>query len=147
MNRRGLLLAAVQVVLVLSLGAKLQYDRLTCPRVWVRIVPVDPNMPVRGRYLSFQVEAEARGRTSRTPDWPTITLSVEDGQLIARQVPGGSVRGVWNGERVILSEPLAFFTPELPADTTMTPAAGELWVEVTVPPKGPPRPIRLEVRP
>ncbi len=51
--RKGILLGALQCALVLSLTGKLIYDRATCPRVWVRTQPYDPNLPIRGRYLSL----------------------------------------------------------------------------------------------
>ena len=41
------------------------------------------------------------------------------------------------------SEPVAFFIPEHIPDPSRRPAGEELWVEVTVPRSGPPRPIRL----
>jgi hypothetical protein len=40
---------------------------------------------------------------------------------------------------------IAFFIPEHVADPSIRPAGEELWAEVTVPPKGPPRPIQLGV--
>lgn len=46
----------------------------------------------------------------------------------------------------ILSNPIAFFLPEHVEDPTRLPPGESLWAEVTVPPDGPPRPIRLAVR-
>jgi len=51
--KRGLLLAAIECALVLSLSGKLLWDRATCPRVWVRAMQWDPNLPLRGRYLAL----------------------------------------------------------------------------------------------
>jgi len=45
-----------------------------------------------------------------------------------------------------LSEPVAYFLPEHAVDPSRRPQGEELWVEVTVPKKGPPRPIRLAVK-
>ena len=45
-----------------------------------------------------------------------------------------------------LSDPLAYFIPEHVQDPSVRPADEKLWVEVTVPPKGPPRPIQLGVK-
>ena len=42
--------------------------------------------------------------------------------------------------------PLAFFIPEHVSDPSIRPAGEELWVEVTLPKQGPPRPIRLGVK-
>jgi hypothetical protein len=43
-------------------------------------------------------------------------------------------------------EPVAFFLPEHAADPSRLSPGKELWVEVSVPRKGPPRPIQLEAR-
>jgi len=48
-GRKGLLLGAIQIALVLSLGGKLLYDRVTRPRVWVLSQVYDPDLPIRGR--------------------------------------------------------------------------------------------------
>lgn len=57
---KGLLVAALHLALVGSLGAKLLWDRATLPRAWVRVRTVDPDLPIRGRYLRLQVMLEAR---------------------------------------------------------------------------------------
>jgi hypothetical protein len=46
---------------------------------------------------------------------------------------------------VSTAEPVAFFIPEHIQDPSRRPAGEELWVEVTLPRKSPPRPIRLAV--
>ena len=51
--RKGVFLGVLHCALVLSLTGKLLYDRATCPRVWVKTAPYDPNLPIRGRYLSL----------------------------------------------------------------------------------------------
>ncbi len=53
--QKGLILAGVQNLMVLSLTGKLFYDRATCPRVWVKTARWDPNLPIRGRYLALQL--------------------------------------------------------------------------------------------
>lgn len=53
---RAVAVAALQVVLICSLGLKLLHDRQTCPQAWFKTRPYDPNLPIRGRYLSLQVE-------------------------------------------------------------------------------------------
>ena len=55
---KGLILAGIECLMVLSLTGKLLYDRATCPRVWVRTAPWDPSLPLRGRYLSLQLVPE-----------------------------------------------------------------------------------------
>ncbi len=115
MSRKGLILAAFQCLLVLSLCGRLWYDRSTCPRVWVKTAQWDPNLPLRGRYLALRL---APGKDA---PWYVET----------------------NGQRVL------FFVPErtLPFEKLRgTSDAPELWAEVTIPRKGPPRPIRLAVQ-
>ncbi len=57
--RKGMLLGALQCALVLSLTGKLLYDRSSRPRVWVKTRPYDPNLPIRGRYLSLMLTPDA----------------------------------------------------------------------------------------
>ena len=58
---KGLLIAALHLILVSSLAAKYEYDRATRPRVWVRTTNYDPDLPIRGRYMSLQLHIEAPG--------------------------------------------------------------------------------------
>ena len=46
----------------------------------------------------------------------------------------------------VLQPAVAFFLPEHVPDPSRRPSEEELWVEVTVPQHGPPRPIRLGVK-
>ena len=58
---KGLLIAALHLVLVSSLAAKYAYDRTTRPRVWVKTTNYDPDLPIRGRYMGLQLQIEAPG--------------------------------------------------------------------------------------
>jgi hypothetical protein len=111
---KGILVAILHCAIVLSLAGKYELDRQRLPRVWVKCARYDPNLPIRGRYISIRLLVDAND--TRFPD------------------------------HAALSQPLAYFIPEHAADPTMT-GAGEYWVEVTVPPEGPPRPIRLAEKP
>jgi hypothetical protein len=52
-----------------------------------------------------------------------------------------------HGEKLaVLAEPVAFFIPEHIPDPSRRQEGEELWAEVTIPKKGPPRPIRLGVK-
>ena len=53
---RGLIVAGVHLAMVLSVGGKLLYDRSRLPREWHRVVPYDPNLPIRGRYVRLRLE-------------------------------------------------------------------------------------------
>jgi len=154
---KGLLVAAVQVLLVASVGAKYLYDRANYPRLWVQTVPYDPDLPIRGRYVSIAVLVDTKRSAmpeappeSGAPEMFVGWLEVKGGRLVAvednngrhwfSQRPCGAAR-CWE-----LGEPLAYFIPEHVADPSRRPAGETLWVEVTVPPKGAPRPIRLGVK-
>jgi hypothetical protein len=58
---------------------------------------------------------------------------------------------IWNrlqnrgNGNLLLSPPVVFFIPEH-AETPRLGGGSELWAEVTVPKKGPPRPIQLAVK-
>ena len=54
--QKGLAVAVIQILIVLSVGGKLLYDRATRPRVWVRTASIDPDLPIRGRYLTLNLE-------------------------------------------------------------------------------------------
>ena len=115
LTRKGLILAAFQCLLALSLSGKLLYDRATCPRVWVKTAQWDPNLPIRGRYLALRLVPES----------------------------GAQWYGETSGSMVL------FFVPEhtLPFEIMRWRRdAPELWAEVTIPRKGPPRPIRLALK-
>jgi hypothetical protein len=141
---KGLVLGGVQIALVASLGGKLLLDRSTMPRAWVETRPYDPNLPIRGRYVSLRIAAEAQGFGGGVL-YAQVKLSVENGKLIARPTESGLMASLSAGEAV-LSEPVAYFIPENIPDPSRRPPGEQLWVEVTIPPKGPPRPIQLGVK-
>jgi len=113
--RKGIVVGALQCALVLSLTGKLLYDRATCPRVWVKTLPYDPNLPIRGRYLS-------------------LTLAPD---------PGSPYFDQTTNQRVVF-----FVTEQQTAADALRfrRNAPDLWAEVTIPRKGPPRPIRLGIK-
>jgi hypothetical protein len=158
---KGLLLAAIQVALVLSLGAKLLYDRTTRPRVWVLCEVYDPELPIRGRYLGERLRMPAEGFTYNNPspgslsDWAANTqwayFEIRDDRLIAKSA--GSGNGEWvylhkNNDGVVVAftqEPVLVFISDR-AELPQLKAGEEMWVEVTVPAKGPPRPLRVGIK-
>ncbi len=104
---RGLLVAALHCLLVLTLAGKYALDRERLPRQWVKCLPIDPSLPLRGRYLSLRLE-----------------------------MPGKTA-----------PEVVPFFISDTAEDPTRHRQPGEeVWVEVTVPPEGLPRPIRLGIK-
>lgn len=150
--RRGLLVAALHVAIVVSLGGKLLIDRAVRPRVWARTGPVDPNLPIRGRYVQLRLEAapEAGWTVPASPASVEVELREENGRLVAGPSRGTDVYARAldrDGQRlVVLHQPLAYFIPEHVPDPSIRPAGEELWVEVTLPRRGLPRPITLGVR-
>ena len=158
---KGLVLAAVHVGLVASLGAKLLYDRATLPRVWALTTPYDPNLPIRGRYVSLQLVIEPLGVRETKPGLLSqppqpINLRVEGDRLVAEATARSEDYDPFDlhlrfidrrGEKLaMLAEPVAFFIPEHIPDPSRRQEGEELWAEVTIPKKGPPRPIRLGVK-
>jgi hypothetical protein len=161
---KGLIIALVHVCIVSSLGAKLLYDRTVCPRVWALTAPYDPDMPIRGRYVSLQLVVEPRGikeAAATGPGWvppQSVVLRVENNRLVALSEGDPNktgyhpecahVRFVQRQERMlaVLEQPVAFFIPEHVLDPSRRRLGEELWVEVTIPRKGPPRPIQLGVK-
>jgi hypothetical protein len=142
----------VQLGLVASLGAKLAYDRSTQPRLWARTAPLDPELPIRGRYVELRLEARLRGDAANYGH--AVALRAENGQLVripdplAKRPLGSSRVFIWSssGETAVLGPPLAFFIPEHARDPSVRAPGEEVWAEITVPEKGPARPIRLDVR-
>jgi hypothetical protein len=155
---KGLLLAALQVALVCTLGAKLLYDRATRPREWIQVATYDPDLPIRGRYLNFSLQLPTEGFTRRenpqsytspfSPD--RCDLSMRSGVLTAVANPDGEF---WANVRLVRDKPIAivatntpFFVPEHAIVPIPRVDHVELWIEATLPHKGPPRPIRLAVK-
>jgi hypothetical protein len=158
--RKGLLLAAIQIAIVLSLGGKLLYDRATRPRVWVLCQVYDPDLPIRGRYLSEQIRMPAEGfayvqpKANQSEWWMNpqwAYFEVRDGRLIA--VPQGHGSAGWvslhqkaDGTLEAISrEPVLLFIPDR-ADIPSLKPGEEMWVEVTIPAQGAPRPIRMAIK-
>jgi hypothetical protein len=147
--RKGLIVAALHLAIVGSLGARLLVDRATRPRVWARTAPVDPDDPLRGRYVRLRVEGEPVGLPADVST--QVALAERDGLLAFTPSPGDSGLRAHvanrNGRRVAtLAQPLAFYIPEHVPDPSVRAAGEELWVEVTLPRHGAPRPIRLGVK-
>jgi len=157
--RKGLIVAAIHLLLVGSLGAKLLIDRVTRPRAWVRTVPFDPDLPIRGRYVRLRIEAllpegvPASTRPERRANTSYVLLDVQHGRLVGHPLDQGghgaryaTLRQQGEEAVAVLDEPVAYFIPEHVPDPSRRPAGEELWVEVTLPRAGLPRPIRLGVK-
>jgi hypothetical protein len=165
---KGLLLALLQVLLVCTLGVKLLYDRAHRPRLWIKVATYDPNLPIRGRYLAINLELPSEGFSSHMepslypmkgqPNMHEVfsayrcDLVLRDRQLIAVANNDGEffVNLRHQDDKLVatVSGDMAYFLPEhanIPF-SFQHPNNEELWVEATVPRKGPPRPIRLGIK-
>ena len=166
---KAIAVALIQVLLVCSLGAKLLYDRRTRPQAWFKTARYDPNLPIRGRYLSLQLEVNDPRPPQEIEDkfgsqaQPWAAFGQECGSIILRDgtaIPEFDNSQTWNCDNLTfvrwrdsrgqthlrLSEPLLFFIPDTAKDPTGLPVGDELWVLATIPRKGPPRPITLGVK-
>lgn len=144
--KRGLLVCAVHAGIVLSIAGKFWLDRSTLPRAWVRTVNYDPNLPLRGRYVSLAVLVDLEPGGSCPEFECRVRLLVRDGHLLASPGSGGRVPISAFDGRYRVDRPLAYFIPETAPDPSVRKPGEELWVEVSVPPEGALRPIRLGVR-
>ena len=144
MLHRGIAVTILQSLIVMSVAGKYAFDRERLPRVWARAEPFDPSLPIRGRYVRLAVEVT--GERLASSGW--ARLRVQDRRLVA--APSESQDGLIITARGIghlfLAEPVAFFIPEHAEDPSRRPPGEELWVEVSVPRNGPPRPLRLGVK-
>jgi hypothetical protein len=82
-------------------------------------------------------------------------LKVVDNKLFAIQIQdeekrrSGQMVTAWPRlpcDQMRLDRPVDFYIPEHAVDPTGLRRGEELWIEVTLPPKGPPRPIQLAIR-
>jgi hypothetical protein len=176
----SIVLLVIQLALVSSIAAKYLYQRSTCPRVWTRTAAYDPDMVMRGRYLSLRLTVDGCQSTlpsalhaifPRNADGTTrkggfhvnwqgavrfrAKLKVEGNKLLAIRIPEADLtsKGVdvtaWPDsacDAMRLDEPVDFYIAEHAVDPTPLQPGQELWLEVTVPPLGPPRPIQLALK-
>jgi hypothetical protein len=174
----SLLVLFVQLALVSTVAAKYMVERWRCPRVWTRAAAIDPELPLRGRYLSLQLTADGCQSTlpsAKLAEFPRdyngavkpgpyqlrpqpvtfrANLKAVNGKLTAIRAEG--VEDTDQGEEVSaapgapcdqlrLLQPVDFFIAEKARSPLPLLPGQQLWIEVTVPPKGAPRPIQLAV--
>lgn len=153
---KGLAVGAIQVLLVAGIGAKFLFDRSHYPRLWVETAPYDPVMPIRGRYVNIALLVDAErpppdSARDHAPNMFMARLEARGDRLVAVQDDDNGrhwIRSARCGERSCwqLAEPLAYFIPEHAIDPSRPQAGAALWAEVTLPPTGAPRPVRLGLR-
>jgi hypothetical protein len=180
LSKASIALLVIQLAIVSTIAAKYLYQRWSCPKVWVRAAAYDPELVMRGRYLSLQLVVDGCQSTLPSAKFAFVPrysdgapmsrhfsihapqsvsfparLKVENGKLLAIRIEAEAKRpsdlqveaqpGV-SCDDMRLAGPVDFYIAEHAADPTRLKPAQELWIEVTVPPKGPPRPIQLALK-
>lgn len=175
--KTSIALLVIQLALVSSIAAKYLYQRSSCPRVWTRTVAYDPELVMRGRYLSTQLIVDGCQSTLPSAKQATFPRNIngvpngmsyaiaapqtirfparladKDNKLIAVRLPegdntpSGQIIDASPGspcQNMRVDEPVNFYIPEHATSPLPLKQGDELWIEVTIPPKGPPRPIQL----
>lgn len=167
--KASIILLAVQLTIISIVPAWFFCQRWTCPRVWTRTRMWDPYIQMRGNYLDVHLTVNACGNAFPPEDVfkgvPTATveipgsfpaeLIVKENRLFATRVPDIGVDSSrvtvlaplrWSCDALPLQDAVSFYIPEHKQGWDLTEPGLELWVEVTVPPKGPPRPIQLALK-
>lgn len=159
------MLLLIQLVLVLSVAGKYLYERQTRPRVWTRATQFDPALPLRGRYLALQLFLDAcglpRDREHTVQQYSGshsfwqwhVSLTAANGTLVPRVENPSSPRAGGTltlmpdtpCDRATLGSEEMLFIPDRARLPLPLQAGQELWVEVTLPRSGPPRPIQIAV--
>lgn len=155
---KGLVVALLHILILLSLGGKFLYDRHDRPRIWVKTGMIDPDLPIRGRYftLSLEVAAPELAKERNSPNYysQSVVLAAENGHLVAHPSDNSSAMYIMTGAKspqpaqadlYFLYPQVDFFIAEH-AENPRQARGDELWVEVTIPKKGPPRPIQLAIK-
>ena len=175
----SLALLIVQLALVSTIAAKYLYQRWSCPRVWTRAAAIDPQLPMRGRYLALELTVDGCQSTlpsAKNANFPRdVNGAVKPGPYVLRpnavdffatlKVVNNTLVAVRNegtedstaGEEVVgtadspcnqmqLASSTGFFISDTAQSPLPLKPGQELWIEVTVPLKGPPRPTQLALK-
>ncbi len=177
-SKASIALLLIQLAIVSSVAGKYLYQRWTCPRVWTRAVAIDPELLMRGRYLSLRLLVDGCQSTlpsAKAAAFPRdingmairgpfqlralasfhADLKVQNNRLLAIRILDdkngrlGQAVSVWPGaacDAMRLDAPVDFYIGEHAQSPLPLKAGQELWIEVTVPGSGPPRPIQLAMK-
>ena len=184
LSAASLALLIIQLAIVSTVAAKYLYQRWTCPRVWTRATAVDPNLPMRGRYLALQLTVDGCQSTlpsakdaafprkvdgtvqlgpymlRQNTNWFRANLKVVNNTLVAVRPEGQEIAGQEDSsagqeiegnagapcDQMQLDSATDFFISDTARSPVPLKPGQELWIEVTVPPKGPPRPLQLALK-
>jgi hypothetical protein len=148
----GLLHAAI----VLAIGVQAAVDRQHLPRAWVLARPDTAASAAHGRYLRLHVVPAldaglapkldtVNGRTFVRP--APVALEARNGRLHAHVAAASRVHLGYPGARqegeAVLRPALELYVPPAAGSAPELSRQPEVWVEVSVPRQGPPRPLRL----
>src|SRR5262249_12688904 len=100
---RGVAILVAHCALVLSVAGQYAWDRGHLPRAWANATPVDPESPIRGRYITMHLRVEPAGAVG---PYERVRLAAENGRLVAHADLKGALR-LWGHapDRLTLSEP------------------------------------------
>lgn len=172
-------LLVVQLLIVSSIAGEYLWQRWRCPRVWTRATAIDPDLPMRGRYLSLQLTVDGCQSTLPSAKLATFprdvtgaikpgayflrpqpvefraNLKAENNKLVALRIEGQEDSSTGQEVSAMPSAPCGQMSLADGVDFYIAGSAKsplplqpgqELWIEVTVPPTGPPRPIQLALK-
>jgi hypothetical protein len=148
----GVALALAHLAIVGSVALRYAADRARLPLGWAQTVPYDPSLPIRGRYVRLRLQLPLAEATpdARAGESRPVRLRATGDRIEAVVDSSSSLLATLDSAEgtpvARLAQPVAFFIPEHVPDPSVRPAGEELWAEVTIPPTGPPRPVRLGVR-
>ena len=143
---RGSSVALIQMALLLGIAGTYQVERIHDPHVFIETTPVDPNLPIRGRYLTLSAKVEMSAKQEVEQGVPIkvrlqsvnarlVATPDQQGDIMVLAMPCGQTRCYR------LAEPLAYFIAEHAPDPSRSNQS--LWVEASLPAHGMPRPISL----
>jgi len=172
-------LLVIQLLIVSSVTGKYLWQRWRCPSVWTRATAIDPELPMRGRYLNLQLTVDGCQSTLPSAKLATFprdvngavkpgpyvlrpqpvtfraNLKVENNKLVAVRVEGGEDPAAGQEISAMPSAPCGqmtltdgvdFYIGETAKSPLPVQPGQELWIDVTVPSTGPPRPIQLALK-
>lgn len=180
LSEASIALLAIQLAVVCTIAGKYLYQRWTCPRVWTRTAAYDPELAMRGRYLSVRLMVDGcqstlpSAKQARFPrdvnglpqgftysiderrfvEFPA-ELAVKNNKLVAVQIREGEdlrssqtvvAQAGTSCDQMRLDQRVNFYIAENAQNPLAHAPGAELWIEVTVPTKGAPRPIQLALK-
>jgi hypothetical protein len=159
--RPGLILLCVQLLLLLSVAGNYLYERETRPRIWTRATQFDPALPLRGRYLALHLELDACDLPREAgnsfldfyrrpiPGRWNVSLLASNGKVVPKLDASSRLTLTLAKnqpcDRATLNNQELLFIPDRAQLPFPLKPGEELWLEVTLPSSGPPRPLQIAI--